>query len=702
MDALVQPSEDARRGNLVTPAAVARLQSRIERFTVDPAAAERGAATTGGVARRVVLTPPGAHLRLGFERARDHLRRGELVRLVGHGVTLEHEWPAWVADAGVGALLLTELGAYVLESRMTVSSVGTRDAMRTWLARCFRGTLGDLAPDDVLLAWSLYRLGVADYDPSTYTDGLLALHARDSIEIVDERWIESARFAASSAPDAAVPTASRLEFAVNVIGRAAVLWPAAVGRLAREYVAAQPAMKALRERRSSKRADPAPAVWTALLPSWPRMNAHLLQHVRDGEPPPLGFLFFGTLRSARKKEHGIGHVRARLFEGLDSVLDSGSPVDQLALPESTRELALVVARAAVGSLRALKRVVLHGPRIGGPHPVNLGPLAGAVARLVTVDIVEAHAGDRAADGIARRYDLVGKPVVFATASPPAVGAACWRLAAHGAIVTDYHHGFSTGAYCGGGPYKCLWALPEVEDRAPLGEHAVVAGMPPVRELPRRAASGPARVLLMTSYAHRDGISPLGAWPWLPFQQEMLAVAEHVEALGLDVELRWRPHPADLDSLLEPARARFPSVACSRGAPLESDLEWADVVVTSVSTSMLEALALGRPVFVQLTPEFQDVALTRFVSPERAFFRAKELARLLAEFVHRWRSGDDRAFAPDRQARAALFGPSGQPASLFVVLQRLAEQAPPIPRDSSGTLRSGSGRLNGQPERRIHS
>src|SRR6185436_6420066 len=110
---------------------------------------------------------------------------------------------------------------------------------------------------------------------------------------------------------------------------------------------------------------------------------------------------------------------------------------------------------------------------------------------------------------------------------------------------------------------------------------------------------------------------------------------------------------------------------SRAALLEEDVAWADVVVSSLSTSIIEALFADVPVFVHVTPDFRDVPATSFLDPQRTFFRASELAPRLDACLRALANGDPEARAPEARARESLFGPGGAPRTLLDWLERPA-------------------------------
>ena len=189
---------------------------------------------------------------------------------------------------------------------------------------------------------------------------------------------------------------------------------------------------------------------------------------------------------------------------------------------------------------------------------------------------------------------------------------------------------------------------------------VVAGMPQVLKLVRRTPVVPRHVLLMTNYVHRD--RPYLALPLEPFQDEMLRVPLLLrDALGTELEFRWRPHPADEDGAVARGHAKVPFVKLSRNRSLADDLDACDVAFSGQSTALIEAVTSEVPFFVQVTPELANEMA--WVPNERRFFRAEEVVAPFVAWVEALRRGDPAADAATKQAKIALFGASAQPRTL---------------------------------------
>jgi hypothetical protein len=111
-----------------------------------------------------------------------------------------------------------------------------------------------------------------------------------------------------------------------------------------------------------------------------------------------------------------------------------------------------------------------------------------------------------------------------------------------------------------------------------------------------------------------------------------------------------------------------TISDSLQRPLPLDLAWADVAVANVSTSVVEAVLAGVPVFVHVAAWLEGVPASSFVHPSRRFFLADDGVAKVTDLVRRARAGEDVSAADDF-ALETLFGPSRRPATLAAALAR---------------------------------
>jgi len=172
---------------------------------------------------------------------------------------------------------------------------------------------------------------------------------------------------------------------------------------------------------------------------------------------------------------------------------------------------------------------------------------------------------------------------------------------------------------------------------------------------------------MTNYVHRDDtIFQTGLDS---YQDEVLDV---IHRRADRYTFRWRPHPADSPSLIARCAVGLPAEV-SLGRPIAEDLAWADVVVSTLSTAVLEALLLDLPVLIHVTPDFEGLPIAAPFSPKRSFCLAADGVEKLDAVVRQL--ADPDLLRPERATRSVLFGASQEPRRLAAAITRL----PPLPR-----------------------
>jgi hypothetical protein len=162
-------------------------------------------------------------------------------------------------------------------------------------------------------------------------------------------------------------------------------------------------------------------------------------------------------------------------------------------------------------------------------------------------------------------------------------------------------------------------------------------------------------LLASNYTHED---TRGAnLPLEPFQREMLrTVALLRKNVAVPLEFRWRPHPSDDRDAIERARSTVDGLELSPNRDAEQDLEWADIVITSVSSMIPQILMLGLPLFVHVPPALEELQDVQAISPERRFFYAEDLVQEFKQLVELIETGAVPPLAPEKQAAARFLAP----------------------------------------------
>ncbi len=636
-----------------------RLQSRIKKMSVC-----FGSPPGPGQHEKVLVLPPWHDLASGFEALRPELEGKMPVRFVGHGASLPHAWPAWIQEAE--CLTVTELGAYALKSRAQ-TLMPAHEQLRKWLDDCF----GELAPgvmaSQALVNFAVIRIFRWWYDGSLFGLGLCAIHGHDDL-------IYLGKGPPSLAPGARPRAPKRSSWATRLVGLSALGFAATVADRTRSYVRSIPARRRIK---SFGHGASKPSQWVALYPSWHRMNAHLIQAfaeplLKKGEK--LGFLFYSDLASSDASLLKLVRARAQdLWPGLGSLSEvlSECRVDQIEGPDSFADFVKDMVMAGACTYRGVRNLLHQGPLLlEGGYCVDLRNALEDLVRLATIDVARGVSGARAAGRVAERCNLKASPVVFSSASSPGSAAASVVFEDRGAVTVECAHGFAVDYTETPAQLTCLWSNNEVQDRTGLDRGSVI-GAAPGAVCSKPLASPPTKLLLLTNYVHRD-YARNGQDPLRIFQKEAIEAIRLVHLRFPELEIRWRPHPSDVPKSVDEDARVIPSMQVSRGGPLAADLDWCDVLVSSFSTSVIEALKSGSPTFVHLMPDLLDTVLSSFVDPSRVFFRASELQPKLEAFFQVAERSTEEALRPERRALEILLG-SGPVQRAWETVPRAVEQ-----------------------------
>jgi hypothetical protein len=616
---------------------------------------------------RVVVVPPAASLKRGFDRARALLASGP-VRLVAHGATLEARWPAWVrASPPASNLQLTELGAYRLMTNGEANEP-LRKAVQAWLGEIF----GDAFPGagQVFSASCETRFFIAPLRERAIVEGLAACHAGDAVECVDASWSGWGIFRDLIGKPLPRRRADELTWAPVFLGSVAAAFGGTAVRLARSYVASRPSFARIEgEAKRARPREASPRLWAAVIPDLERVNRHVLASVvapAREHGRRVGLLMIASIEAGERSETDLRtRISDVLWGGLRDVGREGAvdEVDQLVAPDDPLAFASDVARALGRSVRVALRVAARPPYVREAvvsHPLR--PHAIELAKLVTLDLARAVLADDATRRAVARRSFDGATVFFVGCAFPSGAAANRVLQAAGATTVEFFHGAGADVPLdSGASLHCVWTETDVLAFEALGAKAVSAGMP--RRTVTRARRRPVtHVLVMTNYCHRDDLES-GVWPLEPFQHEILRVPELLAAERPGLRFRWRPHPSDGKAPIAREHAELANVDLSVGTALDDDLSWADLVVSSMSTTVFEALLTDVPVFMQVLPYLDGAPVLAPLAKERQFFRAEEVISRIVACLERLDRDDPDALRPERASRVALFGPTGEPTSI---------------------------------------
>ena len=607
----------------------------------------------------VVIVPPKAALSGGVALARSLCESGAIVALVGHGAGFLR-----ASELGVtprGRVCLIELGGFSRDQ--VASTADVRREIDAWLAEIFSG-LPVPELEQNLYASAAVRLFQGWIDAAQFTDELAAFVVGRRVHSADPCW--PGNRAVGLAPSERAPRWK--------------LWPYVMAGLCATVLSSGKSMlvrrstvEALAHFRSVRRGPP-PRRWLVLQNEWYRFNRHLIDSlaapmVARGEP--LGVLLAGDLQEGLRSEVDLTvRGRGEFFSGLGSLRKHLDHLwlDQVVGPESWSEWWRVCQSASRSSLAAAARATFPRP---GPR-TSFDPFADpkSFARLLTIDVARAAAAFHAARVAGERSVPAESEVYSSTSTLAAAAAADSALRRAGHTTVEFFHGAGAEEWSGAqecrSSVRAVWTEIDAQTLRRLGQRAVAAGMPSrtERHPPRREP--PWRVLLLSNYVHRDlGIS--GHFPFEPFLRELLRVPTELAQIAEGrFQVRWRPHPADHPDALSRAASHIRDLPRSSES-LEEDFAWADCIVSSMSTTVVEAMFVGVPVFLHVPPQYEEAPNVVALAPERRFFYAQEGARKIAEaFLHAGAVDTD----PERRTQALFLGPTLQPRPLSEALRSL--------------------------------
>lgn len=636
-----------------------RLERKVARYSLWPAG------ETGRVPQTVFLVPPGSSLSVGFEMAERALHEGTTVQLVGVASTLPSTWPDWVRSRA--GLKLTELGAYQVRSRIEASAP-LRRALAEWCDEVFDGIVEGVPGSEIIYSSAAARLVQHTMNTCALVEGLAAVHADDHVVYTNDEWpglvlLDEMR----EKGDLTEYRALSARLIPETLAGIAV----ALARKIRERINAAPALRKLSELRDEEKE--APSVWLGVIADWPRINAYLLEALArplSRERTPFGIVLLQSFGIGTRSEEDMRVDGSDLWSGLGPFRDDlrGRTVEQAVMPEGAWPLARAVLGAVAASVRATTRVVRRGPWIGS-RPGARVCLRGRereLAKLMSMDVVRARLAAAAAAEIARKRSFDGVPVVFSASNMDALAAVERVLHRAGARTAEFTHGIGADAWHGTAETRAdvrfVWTRTDALALAPLGRPIRVAGLPV--PLMRRSPTEASRVLLLTNYFHRDLMAG-GGPDRAALQGELLGMPALLRAAApeLGLEFRWRPHPAELDGMVRDAHRMLNDVALSRGCALIEDFEWADLIISSYSSTVVEAMFAGIPAFVHLRPELEDTPFCGFIANERRFFYARDVVDRVVHCIRQLRAGDATVLLPEERGREAVVGSSQQPTAL---------------------------------------
>ena len=666
---MVGPPGELRRPNAVVMPDLAAWTTRI-------------GAPDDGAPERVLLVPPMGDpwwngtakvasdrddsLANGFALAREWMGRGR-VRLIGRGATARALWPSWVSDARTRGLVLCEFDAYLPEGRSPLLLELQADAKR-WIDEVFAGAAPGVDVGKAFWAQTVFRVLNPAFAAWPAVVGVAFHHATGSVTCSEPTWagcaaLSEAILAAGGSFDVHGRRPFAAPFAVALGAKVAAWTAMSVAKRAQEFWRERGARSQLRRSQGLAPRRP-PTTWLAVNAPAP----YACRHVTEGALPAV------TARGAAERPGLLLHASLAgepggggAWPSLAAARTAAPVLEQCASAESWLGLARTTARAVTQTAHGLVRVCKHGAslRFGSMH-VTLSSETSELAHLLTIDVLRAREAYDATTAFLARRDVSGATIVWPHASMANVCIPDLLLRAAGARTVDLVHGmlgdpsavvtfeqtFST--------IKVFWTEAEARYCAPYaGAGACTGGFVPRRLSPKRGARlpGPVRVLVATNYLFET--QRRGPVTFEGYQEHLTtALAAALGPLGDRVEVRWRPHPSESQARIDLHLANHPrvygAVSRARGA-LQEDLAWADVVVGSISSALIEALCHDVAVLVHDIPLYERCGFASVLLPARRFVGGEDLVPKLGAVVEELEQGAVARLAPEEAARLAVFG-----------------------------------------------
>lgn len=616
-----------------------------------------GGASIDDLRGPVVVVPPDGDPVRGLREAIARTTASAPARVVMHAATA----PSTLGRVPAGTpLILTELDAYFPGDK-GVALEKVTPAIASWLSRTFEGAIDGLDVSQAFWGSAATRFGFQDVlDAWVLAGGLQRAHPNQPLHLTGLSWAGAQFLKREATPRG---------LAVFKL-RALVSAFASLGLRLVELVRERPTRRAIA---SLKAKTTAPRVWLGVIGHWPFSSRHVLGSLAPAaraRGEKVGIVLESSLKTgALIDAHQTASTRHAILPVLDTEVLTGqwSHVDQVVSADSILQFLL----SAPGTLLAMLKVVIRfDPRLElGPDSMFHVELSTSAAAALTLDVLRGREAAAATRRFVARHDVRNARVALSHASLVTDAVPDLILQRAGATTYDIVHGalaesldmittaktFST--------FKLLWTEAEAAYLQPHSGASKCIGAVPSRpwELrPRSAVHSPIRVLLMSNYA--TSISRRRTvLPRVGYQQLLLSnLATAISSLGEPAVVRWRPHPGDDKKHIELELERHSSFERSKAA-LDDDLEWADVIVTSLSSTVIEALAFQKPLLVHDIPVHEAAVLMKLFSEGRRFRNAQELTAALSRAVID--AGSPDGLEPEQTLRSTLFGFSGTPKSI---------------------------------------
>lgn len=617
-----------------------------------------GGATMGDVGP-VIVVPPDGDPDLGLQRALAVTSPQAPARLIMRGATqVQSESP----------LILCELDAYIPGDKGPLQ-LELVPGLKRWVGLVFEGAIDGVDVSSAFWASVITRLGLQDvFDAWVFAKCIASRH--QLVEVTDRGWVGADMLASLGVAPA---VARSLPSAASFIAQGVVAASAAIGLRLRELAQERKTRQFLE---AQKATGPLPTIWLGVIGHWEFSSRHVLGSLGAAAKSSgvrVGVLLESSLKpGALTDAHRQRSRDERLLPVLSSEALEGawSHVDQLVSASSVREF----AESSFATFRAMTRAIRRYATVGAvidfgvfsmPAPRNRSALAA-----LTLDILRGREAAAATRRFVAKHDLAGARIALSHASLVTDATPDLILQQAGVVTFDVVHGalaepldMMTTAKTFSSQ-KLLWTNAEAQMLKAYTSSECIGAVPSrrwQRMSHRPTAHTPLRVLLMSNYGTLVGGAHRTKFPRLGYQRQVLSAFAFV--VQPSMELIWRPHPSDDRTSISKDVSRFGLTLST--SSLDDDLVWADIIVTSLSSTVVEALAWEKPLLIHDIPVHEADVLMSLFSPTRRFRNAAELARALELAAADAQSG--QRLGPEAKLRQLFFGESGHPADIAEVV-----------------------------------
>ena len=635
-----------------------------------------GAPSAAHCPEYLVVVPPDSSPEPSIAVAVSLLGQGRSVRIVGRGVTT----PRFLAKVpAAGAIVLTELDAYLPADKRPAQKTLAAGLAR-WLDEVFGDAVPGVSGRDAFWSSAVTRLGLQDvFDAWCFAFGLAEAHGSSRFVLTEPNWVGGRMLAGlvrakgGQMNEPAAPTTSTFDrIRLGALSGAGAL--VSILARTREFVLEAPTRRFL----ESVANEGTPQVWLGVNGGGEYSSRHVLEPLgafaRNAEMK-VGVLLQSSLRPGNL---GDAHRHASSDAAVLPVLSSPSieglysRVEQVVSHSNWGQFLGSIPGTCVAMLRCSARVATRAAEIDfGPFSLPVTAAPRALVRVTTLDVLRAREAAEATRRLIQRNQLEGAHVALSQASLVSDAVPDLLLQTAGATTFDVVHGalaepldmVSTARTSS--TRKLLWTNSEARYLREQTQKECIGAVPSrtwVRH-PRAAPHHPLRVLVLSNYGTLVGGGHRRRLPRLGYQEHLL---ENVKCLlgsaSRELELRWRPHPGDDRDQIRLASAAFgPGLSLSVAKRLDEDLDWADLYITSLSSTVVEALAWDKPLLVHDIPIHEAAVLMSLFDGRRRFRNDLELAAAFAEAA---RQLDEGAPLLEEDAlRCEFFGPTGAPHSI---------------------------------------